>query len=191
MNQINGKTIQLLRQKQGLTQKQLANQLHVSDKTISKWETEKGLPDISIINQLANALQVSITELFSGTYQENHNISANMKKLHFYVCPNCGNIMTSVGEGSLSCCGIMLKPLKIQNNQHTICIEDIENEYYVTIDHEMNKEHYISFIAYVTSNSVEIIKLYPEQNISVRLKRKGHGIIYAYCIQHGMFQIIV
>lgn len=191
MGYVTGKTIKELREKKKITQKELAQKINVSDKTISKWETEKGLPDIAIIGELANALGISVTELLTGDLRINENCSGNMKKVLFYVCPVCGNIITAVGQGAFSCCGINLlqsEPEKCDED-HLICVENVENEYHVTINHAMDKDHYISFIAYVTSGSVEIVKLYPEQDISVRFKKKGHGMFYVYCNRHGMFQV--
>ncbi|MGN0432329.1 MAG: helix-turn-helix domain-containing protein [Lachnospiraceae bacterium] len=190
MGYVTGKTIKDLREKQKITQKELAQRICVSDKTISKWETEKGLPDIAIIEELANALGISVTELLTGDLRENENRSGNMRKMHFFVCPICGNIISSVGQGVFSCCGVtLMQPEPEQcDESHLICIEDTDNEYHVTIKHPMSKEHSISFIAYVTSNGYEVIKLYPEQDISVRFKKKGHGMFYAYCNRHGMFQ---
>ena len=109
MSYITGKTIKQLRERKDMTQKELAREISVSDKTISKWETSKGLPDIGIIEDLAKVLGVSIAELLTGDYRVNDNQSANMRKTHFYVCPVCGNIITSVGEGLISCCGISLQ----------------------------------------------------------------------------------
>ena len=193
MSYVTGQTIKELREKRKLTQKGLAEQISVSDKTISKWETGKGLPDIAIIEELAKALGVSIAELLTGDLRENENPSGNMKKILFYVCPICGNIITSVGQGTFSCCGVTLPPLEAEScdDTHKIHVETIDNEYYVTLDHPMNKKHSISFLAYVTSASVEIAKLYPEQDISVRFRKKGHGILYAYCNRHGMFRMVV
>ena len=193
MSYVTGKTIKELREKRKLTQKELAEKISVSDKTISKWETGKGLPDIAIIEELAKALGVSIAELLTGDLRENENPSGNMKKILFYVCPICGNIITSVGQGTFSCCGVMLPPLEAEacEETHQIKVETVDKEYYVTLDHPMNKKHSISFLAYVTSASVEIAKLYPEQDISVRFRKKGHGILYAYCNRHGMFRRLV
>lgn len=191
MNYVTGKIIRELRKKKKLTQKELSEKISVSDKTISKWETEKGLPDIGIISELVKALGVSVAELLTVEYRENSNISANMKKVCFYVCPICGNVTTSTGEGTFSCCGICLPKLEVESpdDKHTVKVEVIDDEYYVTIDHPMEKDHYISFVAYVTSDTLEIVKLYPEQDISVRLRKKGHGYIYAYCNRHGLFKI--
>lgn len=190
MNYVTGKIIKELREKRKMTQKELAEKISVSDKAVSKWETEKGLPDVAILEELAKALGASITELLTGDLKENENQSANMKKIHFYVCPICGNIITSVGQGTFSCCGITLPELEAEkcDENHLIFLEDVDNEYHITINHPMGKKHYISFIAYVTSASCEIVKLYPEQDISIRFRKKGHGMIYAYCNRHGMFQ---
>ena len=134
----------------------------VSDKTISKWETGKGLPDISLIEPLAKALKVSVIELMNGEYRNNNNQSGNMLKSKFSVCPICGNIIHSMGENINSCCGITLPVLEAENEdeEHIINCEIVEDEYYITIKHEMTKKHYISFIAYVTQDKFEFIKLY-------------------------------
>lgn len=192
MGYITGNTIRTLREKNGITQKELAEIINVSDKTISKWETNKGLPDIGIIEELAKALRVSLPELLTGDLKTNENVSGNMKKLQFYVCPICGNIITAVGEGHFSCCGITLPKQEPESmdEMHSILVETIDDEYSITMQHPMNKEHYVSFIAYVTSGSVEIMKLYPEQDISIRFRKKGHGILYAYCNRHGLFKKI-
>ena len=190
MSYVTGNVIKELREKKNLTQKELANQIMVSDKTISKWETGKGLPDIGIIEDLAKALGVSIAELLTGEYRTNENVSANMKKTHFYVCPVCGNVITSVGQGSFSCCGIQLPELEAElcDETHQIQVETVDNEYYISMNHEMKKNHYISFIAFVTSDECEVVKLYPEQDVSVRFRKRGHGLLYAYCNRHGMYQ---
>ena len=188
MSYVTGKAIKELREKRQITQKELAEQIGVSDKTISKWETNRGLPDIGIMEELARALGVSIAELLTGDLRENENPSGNMKKVHFYVCPVCGNIITSVGQGTFSCCGITLPEAEAEkcDEEHCLNVQTIDNEYSVTMQHPMNKTHYISFIAYVTSDDCEIIKLYPEQDISLRFRKRGHGIMYAYCNRHGM-----
>ena len=100
MSYVTGNTIRNLREKHGITQKKLAEIINVSDKTVSKWETNKGLPDIGIIEELAKALGVSVTELLTGDLKTNENVSGNMKKVQFYICPICGNIITAVGEGN-------------------------------------------------------------------------------------------
>lgn len=192
MSYVTGNVIKTLREKNRMTQKELARIIGVSDKTISKWETNRGLPDIGIIEELAKALRVSLSELLTGDLKTNENASGNIKKIQFYVCPICGNIIMSVGEGHFSCCGIILPKQESESmdEAHSVLIETIDDEYSVTMQHPMNKEHYISFIAYITSGSMEMIKLYPEQDIFVRFRKKGHGIFYAYCNRHGLFKKI-
>lgn len=192
MSYVTGNVIKTLREKNGITQKELAKIIGVSDKTVSKWETNRGLPDIGIIEELAKALGVSLSELLTGDLKTNENISGNIKKIQFYVCPICGNIIMSVGEGHFSCCGIALPKQEPESmdEEHSILVETIDDEYSITMQHPMNKEHYISFIAYITSGSMEMIKLYPEQDISIRFRKKGHGILYAYCNRHGLFKKI-
>ena len=189
MSYVQSETIRALRERKALTQKQLAEKLCISDKTISKWETGKGLPDISLLEDLARALGVSLTELMTGDLQTNENRSANLRRMGFYVCPVCGNVITAVGKGSFSCCGIPLPVQEAQpeDNAHTITVEPVEDEICVTIAHPMTKSHYISFIAWVSNDRAELVKLYPEQDITVRFKKRGHGTVYADCNRDGLF----
>lgn len=193
MSYVTGQVIKELREKKKLTQKQLAGMLQISDKTISKWETDRGLPDIGLIGSLAKALGVSVAELLMGEVAENKNQSGNMKKVQFYVCPVCGNVIQAIGKGSYSCCGIMLPVAEVEeaSEKHKIEVEVIDNEYYVHMEHPMTKDHYISFIAYITSNYSQMIKLYPEQNVECRLAKRGHGFIYVFCNIHGLFRFTV
>ncbi len=189
MNYISSELIKSLREKNGMTQKQLADRLSVSDKTVSKWETGRGLPDISMIEPLARELRVSVTELFLGKFTENTNRSANMKKVKFYVCPMCRNVIMSSGEGSFSCCGINLPSLEAEaaDGEHEISAVCDDGELYVKINHPMEKSHYISFIAAVSESVVQFAKLYPEQAAEARFRLSGVCRVYAYCNKHGLF----
>ena len=183
-------TIKQLREKRGLTQAELAEKIGVSDKTISKWETAKGLPDISLLQPLAQALGISVIELMNGEHIINKNTSANMLRCKFYVCPVCGNIIHSTGDSVISCCGITLPALEAETAEedHAVCIEQVEDEHFVTVAHPMTKQHYISFMAYVTSDRIQMVKLYPEGNAETRLQLRGFGMLYWYCNQHGLFK---
>ncbi len=187
---VTGNIIKALRERKGITQKQLADMLIVSDKTVSKWETGKGLPDISLIEPLAIALGVSVAELLSGECVINSNRSANMQRTKFYVCPICGNVIHSIGEGAFSCCGITLPVQEAEepDDNHVIQVERVENDYFVTIQHPMTKTHFISFFAYINWDRVQLVKLYPEQDAQARFPITGKGIIYAYCNQHGLIK---
>ena len=183
-------TIRQLREARGLTQAELAGQLGVSSKTISKWETAKGLPDVSLLQPLAQALGISLIELMNGEPVLNRNISANLMRCKFYVCPVCGNVIYSTGSAIVSCCGITLPPLEAEeaDAEHAITIENVEDEHFVTIGHPMTKQHFISFVAYVTSDRVQFVKLYPEGNAETRFPVRGRGYLYLYCNRHGLMR---
>lgn len=187
---ITGTTIKNLRESKGLTQLQLADKIGVSSKTVSKWETAKGLPDISLVEPLSQALGVSIMELMSGEMITNKNISSNILFSKFYVCPICGNVIHTTGETVISCCGITLPPLEAEetDDSHTIAIENVEDEKYIAVNHPMSKKHYISFIAYVTSDKIHFVKLYPEGNAETRIQFRGKGYLYIYCNKHGLMK---
>lgn len=187
---ITGTTIKELREKKGITQAELAGMLSVSSKAVSKWETAKGLPDITLIEPLAKALGVSVMELMSGGAVINKNTSSNMLRSKFYVCPLCGNIIRTTGDTLISCCGITLPALEAEavDDDHKITIEQVEDEYFVTVDHEMTKRHFISFIAFVTSDRVQFVKLYPEGNAETRLSFRGGGSLYIFCNKHGLMR---
>lgn len=187
---ITGSTIKALREKKGITQAQLADLLGVSSKAVSKWETAKGFPDITLMESLAKALSVSVMELLSGNAVKNKNISANILRSKFYVCPVCGNIVRTVGDAVISCCGITLPPLEAEepDETHRITIEKVEDEQFITVAHDMTKAHYISFICHVTSDRVQFVKLYPEGNAETRLNLRGGGYLYIYCNKHGLMK---
>ena len=187
---ITGTTIKKLREAKGITQQHLAQEIGVSDKAVSKWETAKGLPDITLIEPLAKVLGVSVMELISGDTVINKNISANMLRTKFYVCPVCGNVIHSTGNTLVSCCGITLPALEAEetDEEHTINIEPVEDEKFITVKHEMTKSHYISFIAYVTSDKIHFVKLYPEGNAETRMQFRGRGFLYIYCNRHGLMK---
>ncbi len=192
MNQyVTGAMIKRLREERKITQNQLAEILNVSDKAVSKWENGRGYPDITLLEGLAAALGVSVIELFAGEDVVNTNRSFNLLKTKFYVCPICGNVVLSTGEAVVSCCGITLPELEADdgNEAHELKIEGVEDEYYVSISHEMTKKHYISFIAAIRDDGYEIKKLYPEGNADARFKMNRVKYFYYYCNQHGLFRV--
>ena len=192
MNQyVTGTVIKELREKNKMTQFQLAEKLGVSDKTVSKWETGKGYPDITLLEPIAKVFRISVTELISGSTIHNANVSANMMRSKFYVCPVCGNVIHTMGEAAIHCHGILLTPLEAESTdeRHKIFIERVEDEYYVRIDHSMTKEHYISFVSAASSDDMQMVKLYPEGNAEVRFKLRGVRRIFFYCNRDGLFRV--
>lgn len=186
---VTGATIKQLRESKKLTQSELAEQIGVSSKTVSKWETAKGLPDISLLQSLAQALGISVIELMNGEHITNQNVSCNMLRSKFYVCPICGNVIHGTGNAVLSCCGVTLPALEAEeaDDDHTLSIENVEDEFFITIAHAMTKQHFISFLAFVTSDRIQMVKFYPEGNAETRLQLRGRGVLYYYCNRHGLF----
>lgn len=187
---VTGSVIRKLRENKRMTQEELAEKIFVSSKAVSKWETGQGFPDISLMEPLAKALDISVIELLSGEDIRNRNRSSNVSRAKFYVCPVCGNVLQAVGEAVISCCGITLPPAVPEpaDDDHIIRIETVEDEYYVTLDHPMTKDHYISFIAALSDQGIQFVKMYPEGNAEARFKRNRVEKIYAYCNRHGLFQ---
>ena len=187
---VTGSTIRNLRESKNMTQAELGERIGVSSKTISKWETGKGLPDISLLSPLAQALGISLIELMNGAPIQNKNISANLLRSKFYVCPLCGNCLHSTGNALVSCCGITLPPLEAEapDGDHTVTIENVEDEHFLTIHHPMTKQHFISFAAFVTCDRIQMVKFYPEGNAETRMQLRGMGTLYYYCNRHGLFK---
>ncbi len=190
-NYVTGAVIKRLRENKKMTQDQLAQKIFVTSKAVSKWETGKGFPDVGLLESLGKALDVSVIELLSGEDITNLNKACNMSKGKFYVCPVCGNVIQTTGEAVISCCGITLPPLEAETSdeEHSLKIERVEDEYYVTMNHPMTKDHYISFIAAISDNGVQLVKMYPESNAEARFKISRVRKLYAYCNRHGLFEV--
>ena len=187
---ITGPAIKCLREARGLTQAELGEKIGVGSKAVSKWETARGLPDVSLIEPLAEALGVSVMELMNGEKIRNQNVCANMLRTKICVCPVCGNILWGTGSAVISCCGVALPPLEAEeaDEGHRPDIQQVEDELFVTVDHSMTKSHYISFLAYATADQVQLIKLYPEGNAQARIRPRGRGVLYLYCNRHGLMK---
>ena len=188
-----GKLIYGLRKERNMTQLQLAEILHISDKTVSKWERGQGCPDISLLVDLSRVLGVDMEKLLSGRLEANEERGGNMKKLNFYVCPECGNVITAMTEAGISCCGKKLQPLEAVKapDEERLLVENIENDYYISSDHPMLKEHCISFVALLTGDTLTLKKQYPEWDLQVRIPGRTHGKLIWYCTEHGLFYQLV
>ena len=186
----NGKLLCDLRKAKGMTQKEVADKLGIVPKTVSKWETGHGFPDVSTVSALADILGVSEKTILSGDLEQNLESANNMKRTKFYVCPHCGSFLQGTGNGQVVCCGKQLEALTAvsADDEHTINISEIEDDFYIEFNHAMTKEHYISFVSYVRFDRVLTIKLYPEQDSAVRFPKMYGGKIYFYCSKHGLFE---
>lgn len=184
-----GELIHRLRRERGLTQLQLAERLGVSDKAVSKWERGLGCPELSLLPDLAEALEVDMGKLLSGELAANDRVSGNVNRARFWVCPSCGNVVTGLTDTGVSCCGKRLRPLAARkaDEEHSLTVQRIETEYFISSGHPMKKEHHIAFLALVKDDSLLLRKLYPEWEVQTRLPFWGHSRLYFYCTEHGLF----
>ena len=187
---VTGAMVRRLREAKGITQLQLAERMYVSDKAVSKWETGRGYPDVTLIEPLAEALGVSVIELFSGADVVNTNRAAHMLRTKFYVCPLCGNLIHRTGEAVVSCCGLTLPALEAEepDEAHPLQVARVEDEYYVRVEHEMSRTHYISFLAAIRHDGCELRKLYPEGPAEARFQIGRTESLLFYCNRHGLFK---
>ena len=183
-----GGLIRALRTQKGLTQKALAEAIGVGDKAVSKWERGLGCPDVSLLPEISRVLGVGLETLLSGSLDANDQERGNMKKLNFYVCPDCGNLITAATEVGVSCCGRTLLPLEPQKSEEPLSVEKIDDSWFVSSSHPMTKDHYVSFVALLTGDTLFLRRLYPEWDLQTRIPAFGHGILLWYCTQHGLFR---
>lgn len=178
-----------LRKEKHLTQLQLADQMNISDKAISKWERGLGCPDVSLLPDLSKIFNVDLEKLLSGELDINEVLGGDMRKMNFYICPTCGNMITSMTDTSISCCGKKLKAIQLQkaNEDEKLSVDIIENDFFITSEHQMTREHYIAFVALLTGDSIMLRKQYPEWGLQVRIPVFAHGKLLWYCTKHGLF----
>ena len=186
-----GGLIRALRTQKGLTQKELAEAVGVGDKAVSKWERGLGCPDVSLLPELSRVLGVGLEALLSGQIDANDQERGNMKKLNFYVCPDCGNLITAASEADVSCCGRTLLPLEPQKPEEPLSVEKIDDSWFISSPHPMTKDHYVSFAALLTGDTLFLRRLYPEWDLQTRIPAFGHGILLWYCTKHGLFRQII
>ena len=188
-----GALIRRLRLEKGLTQHALARQLSLTAKTISKWENGRGCPDVSLLGALSAALEVDLAAMLAGDLSPNPVQGGNMKKTRYFVCPVCGSISLSSGNAQLTCCGRQLAPLEMQKAapQARLQVENVEDEWFITSDHPMEKDNYIAFVAFQSGDRVELYRQYPEWNLQLRLRKRGHGMLIWYAADTGlMYQLL-
>ena len=188
-----GNIIKTLRLEKNYTQKQLADKMNISDKTISKWERGLGAPDLSLLSELSEILEVDIKKLLDGDLIQNSFVGGNMKNSKYYVCPTCGNISLCTGNATVSCCGRVLKEQEMKKalDEEKLSVEEIENEWFISSNHPMTKDEYISFIAFATGDRIQIIKQYPEWNLQVRIPKKGRGKLTWFSTKNGLFYQLI
>ena len=132
-----GRLIRHLRREKGMTQRQLAERLGVSDRAVSKWERGCGCPDVSLLSDLSIELSVGVEALLSGEVTDQEETGKNMKHTKYYVCPRCGNLLLATGEAAVTCCGRSLEPLEAVKAEEVekLRVEQVEDERFLTTSH--------------------------------------------------------
>ena len=183
-----GALIRALREERGLTQRQLADALGVTDKAVSKWERGGGCPDIELLGGLAERLGTPVETLLDGSLAVDARTGGTMKRTAFRVCPACGNVIVTTGDAEVSCCGRKLAALEARpaDEAHRARVEPVEGDLYCTFDHPMDKGHHLGFVAVVGHDRMALEKLYPEQGAEARLPHLGGAKLYAFCTVHGL-----
>ena len=184
-----GGVIRKLRLEKGMTQKELADKMFLSDKTISKWERGQGCPDVTLLSELSHILEVNVEAILAGDLSPNSFVGGSMKNSKYYVCPTCSNITLCTGNAAVSCCGRKLEPLKAAapDDAHRLSLEQVEDDWFVTSKHPMEKEHHISFLVLASGDRVRLFKQYPEWAIQLRFSKRQHGKLMWYCTCDGLF----
>lgn len=184
-----GTLIKQLRIEKNLTQQQLADKIEITDRAVSKWERGEGCPDISLIKKIATILEVQPESLLSGEMKKNTVDPGKLIRTKFYICPDCGEILTATGKTTVNCCGRPLEPCTVlpADAEHEITVSKIDDEFYITFNHAMEKEHYVKFIAYVNLNTLYLQRLYPEQSCEARMPILRGGKLLVCCSKHGLF----
>lgn len=123
------------------------------------------------------------------------------KNVRFYRCPVCGNIVGLI-EGNaenIMCCGKAMELMEANvtdaaMEKHVPSWNRVEDEIVVKvgeIEHPMEKEHYIQWIAQVSENRTTRVRLYPEQSTETRFPYIPGSTLYAYCNKHGLWKTTI
>ena len=167
-----GNLIRSLRIKKGLTQKELAQMICVTDKAVCKWEKGRGCPNITLISQLSKVLEVDIQSILQGYLDKNKKIGENMNHLKFYKCPTCGNLVTSIKSVELSCFGNKLSPVSAQTRsdpEYQPVIQEFDGQYSIKFNHPMTKSDYISQVIVVRYDQIMTVNLYAESEAIITI----------------------
>ncbi|MBI9100041.1 MAG: helix-turn-helix transcriptional regulator [Spirochaetaceae bacterium] len=183
-----GKLIRQLRLEKDMTQKDLAKILNITDQAVSKWERGWGLPDISLLPRLSESLGVNLNDMLLGSLDENEKEGGKMKEIHFYICPTCENLIFMTGEANISCCGRTVQETRAKEakEEEKMTVEEVEFDWYITTNHPMKKDNYISFSAFLINGKLELFSHYPQWNYELRIPRSGKGKLFWYSLKEGL-----
>lgn len=187
-----GKIIYEARAKKGMTQKELADAIAVTDKAVCKWEKGHGCPDITLLSQLSKVLEIDIQSILRGELVKNRSIAGNMNRLKFYRCPTCGNLVTSVKEIEISCCGNKLHSMELRqtdNPKYQPVISEFDGRYLVSFKHPMTKDEYIANLITVQYDKLMVTNLFAEQEAVVILPQIGGVRMFVITSKGELFAI--
>ena len=151
--------------------------------------TGAGLPDAGLLPELSRILKIPAEQLLSGELPANRKDVGNMKRIRFYRCPQCGNLLTSTNEAHISCCGRSLSPLlpRKAEGEHFFQTECSDGEWYLTTARPMEKEPFLTFAAWVDLGRILLVRLYPEQDGFLRLPAFKGGTLCFGCSRRTGF----
>lgn len=187
-----GGLLRALRRERDMTQAQVAAEVGVSPQAVSKWERGQGCPDVELLPALARMFGVSLAGLLAGDLAPDAMEVGNMKRVKFYVCPDCGNLLTASGGGELHCCGRRLEPLAARpaDPAHAVTVQEVEEDWYITFSYPMEKGHFIRFAACAAMDRLMLVRLYPEQGGEFRMPQlRGARKLYLCCSRDGLFDL--
>ncbi|MCQ2592541.1 MAG: helix-turn-helix domain-containing protein [Treponema sp.] len=187
-----GAIIKEARIKKGLTQKQLAEAISVTDKAVCKWETGHGCPDITLLSQLSKVLEIDIQSILRGAIVKSPDIAGNMNRVQFYRCPTCGNLVTSVKKIEISCCGnklVAVEARRSDEKKYIPIISEFDGQFSVRFDHPMTKEDYIANVITVQYDKIMVINLFAEQEAIVTLPQIGGLRIFLITSKDGLIAV--
>ncbi len=187
-----GKIIYEARTKKGMTQKELAEAISVTDKAVCKWEKGHGCPDITLLSQLSKVLEIDIQSILRGELVKNNSIAGNMNRLKFYRCPTCGNLVTSAKEIEISCCGNKLHSVEASTTddpKYQPIISEFDGRYLVSFKHPMTKDEYIANLITVQYDKLMVTNLFAEQEAVVTLPQIGGLRMFVITSKGELFAI--
>jgi len=180
----NSKCLKAFRRSHKMTQKEFAERIRVSDKTVSAWERGDRHISAEMLTKVLRNFDISPDDFFL-TEEE---ISDDF---HFYICPKCDNIAIMHKKSKIFCCGIEMQKVQWNPSENSISAKTkIKNDFlYATFMHEMNYNHYIQFVALVKKNGFEIYVMNPGDSPEVCFNFRKRGRLFAYCNVHGLSEI--
>ncbi len=115
---------------------------------------------------------------------------SDMTAIKFFVCPVCGNVVCGMGNVQLDCHGHHLEPheAKSPKGRFEYRVEMVEDEYFVAVNHEMTKQDHIAFMAAVSPERIQLVRLFPEGPAEARFAKSMVRDIYFFSVQDGLFK---